>query len=529
MHKIRLLSLLMGLAVSAAVFFTLPAAAAAYTDTAGHWAEGAIEKWSGQYGILQGYEDGSFRPDDTITRGAFAVILDRFLQYRETAAPETFSDTAGTWCETSVLKLNAAGVFLGTDGQALISADITRAQAVTMIARAFQIPQFEYELPYADGDEVAEVFRGSVAAMWERGCLTDSAATNLFRPREPITRAEVVNILSCMIDTLYQTAGVYSKEIPGSLMVSAAGGATLKDMTIEGDLIVAPGVAETVKLIDVTVKGDIRNLGTAQVSQESASLPETPGNQQTPSYIDYKGTQVKVLDGVKASGFTTDNFVWDDWDRRRLSCVSDTYTARFGIDVSTFQGEIDWNAVAGDGVEFAFIRCGGRGSGTEGKLYSDTRFARNIDGAVDAGIDAGVYFFAQAITVAEAEEEAAYVLSLLKDHTVTGPVIYDWEMLGSGTRTYGIEPAMVTLCAQAFTQRLRDAGYQTGVYFTDYVGYMKYDLSQLSDSSLWFANYSYKYPNFYYQVDYWQYSSSGRVNGISGKVDMDLQFIPRQS
>ena len=93
------------------------AASAAYTDTAGHWAEGAIDRWSGEYGILRGYEDGSFRPDDTITRGAFAGILDRFLRYQAEAAPDTFSDTAGDYWESPILKLNAAGVYLGNNGR----------------------------------------------------------------------------------------------------------------------------------------------------------------------------------------------------------------------------------------------------------------------------------------------------------------------------------------------------------------------------------------------------------------------------
>jgi GH25 family lysozyme M1 (1,4-beta-N-acetylmuramidase) len=512
MRKIRLLPALLGMVLTATVFLTLPAAAASYSDTSGHWAESVIEKWSAEYGILKGYDDGTFRPDDTITRGAFAVILDRFLQYQSASDPATFSDTAGAWCEESVLRLNAAGVYRGNEGQALISADITRQQAVTMIARAFHLEESDAALPYDDADAVAEVFRGSVSAMAQRGYLTDTADTNLFRPAAAITRAEVVNILGAMVDTLYQSSGVYSKHISGSLMINAAGGATLKDMTVEGDLIVAPGVTSPVTLSNVTVEGSIRNLGDAQIDRST-------------DYIDYKGKQVSILPGVEATSFTTDNFEWSDFDRRRLNFTSDQYEARFGIDVSTFQGDIDWQAVAGDGVSFAFIRCGGRGTGSEGKLYTDGRFAQNADGASAAGIETGVYFFAQAVTESEAAEEARYVLDLLSGHNITGPVIYDWEMLGSGTRTYGIDPAVATACARTFCSALEEAGYSTGVYFTDYVGYMKYDLSQLDRYNLWFANYSYKYPNFYYQVNYWQYSSKGKVSGISGSVDVDLQFI----
>ena len=113
--------------------------AMAFTDTGGHWAENAVNKWSQEYGVLQGYGDGSFRPDDSITRGAFAGILDRFLQFQAVSPAGTFSDTAGSRWEDAILKLNAAGVYLGNDGKALPGDSITRQQAMTMVARAFQL------------------------------------------------------------------------------------------------------------------------------------------------------------------------------------------------------------------------------------------------------------------------------------------------------------------------------------------------------------------------------------------------------
>lgn len=513
MRKFRLPVKLTAAAL-AAVLLLPGTAGAAYSDTSGHWAESAIEKWSEQYGILQGYDDGTFRPDNTITRGAFAGILDRFLQYTQEADAAVFSDTAGDYWESAILKLNAAGVYLGNGGKALIYSDITRQQAVAMIGRAFGLNAGDGStLPYDDAGEVQEYASGYLAVMTDRGYITDTGSDNRFRPADAITRAEVVSILNQMIKTLYQNAGVYSKDISGTLMISAAGGATLKNMNIEGDLILAPGVTGTVTLKNVTIGGTVRNLGGAVVSSSTDS-------------VEYNGTEYPVYDNVEKSGLTTENLVWTDYERRRLSCESDTYTARQGIDVSTFQGDIDWQAVASDGIEFAIVRCGGRGT-SNGQLYEDSRYKQNVDGAAAAGLETGVYFFAQAITVEEALEEADYVLSLLKDREITGMVVYDWEILGNTDRTYGTDPAVATACAKAFCEKLREAGYQTGFYFTEYVGYTKYDLSQLADFDFWFANYAYKYPHFYYQVDYWQYSSSGTVNGISGKVDMDLQFIRR--
>ena len=105
----------------------------AFADTDGHWAESAINKWSGEYGIIQGYDDGTFRPDKSITRGAFAGILDRFLHFQNASPADTFSDTAGTYWEDAILKLHASGIYLGNQGAALPSSTITRQQAVAMI------------------------------------------------------------------------------------------------------------------------------------------------------------------------------------------------------------------------------------------------------------------------------------------------------------------------------------------------------------------------------------------------------------
>ena len=172
--------------------------ASAFTDTEGHWAQDAISKWSENYGLITGYEDGTFRPDASITRGAFAGILDRFLKFRTASASGTFSDTAGAYWESAILKLHAAGVYLGNGGKALSGASITRQQAVTMIARAFDIAVSSTDLPYEDASEISSYAQGPVAEMTARGYLTD-CQNGRFRPTDPITRAEIVNILNNMI------------------------------------------------------------------------------------------------------------------------------------------------------------------------------------------------------------------------------------------------------------------------------------------------------------------------------------------
>ena len=523
--------------------------AMAFTDTEGHWAEESIQKWSEEYRIIQGYEDDTFRPDASITRGAFAGIMDRFLKFQLISEPETFSDTAGNYWESAVLKLHAAGVYLGTNGKALAGNTITRQQAVTMIARAFQIEAESTSLPYADADRIAEYARPAVAEMTARGYINDSRDGN-FRPTDPITRAEIINILSNMIHTLVQTTDPVTGDVAGTLMVNCADGATLTDMTICGDLIVAPGVTGDIGISNVAVEGHIRNFGTASFVevQNPGNVPTEPekpaiqpGDVYTPGVttgktILYSGKEIPIYEGREPLRLYDGDFYWNNG---RLTYIGGDFDTRFGIDVSAYQnrasGEsktIDWDAVRDDGVEFVMVRVGYRGTGQAGTLNQDEFYARNIDGAMAAGLETGVYFFAQAITVEEAIEEADFVIELLKDHKINGPVAYDWEMHDSSYRVYGTPPEMATACAIAFCERIKEAGYTPMIYAGQYVSYIKYDQGAIAPYLSWYPEYKSEssekqYPTFYYQMDYWQFSSNCYVNGIGGRVDGNLQFIPR--
>ena len=156
----------------------------AFTDTAGHWAETAITKWSEEYSIINGYEDGTFRPDNSITRGAFAGILDRFLKFQSTSPAGTFSDLSGNYWEDAILKLHASGVYLGNNGAALAGDTITRQQAVTMIARAFNISGESATVYYLDADQVADYAKPYLAEMSARGT-SPTPRTATSAPRRP--------------------------------------------------------------------------------------------------------------------------------------------------------------------------------------------------------------------------------------------------------------------------------------------------------------------------------------------------------
>ena len=190
-----------------------------------------------------------------------------------------------------------------------------------------------------------------------------------------------------------------------------------------------------------------------------------------------------------------------------------------GIDVSEHQGEIDWQKVAADGIDFAILRVGYRGTGREGKLMPDPRFEENYAGATEAGLSVGVYFYSQAISVSEAEEEAAFVLGLLRGRSLQLPVFFDWEE--SSGRTSGSSKSAVSGYALAFSDLVKEEGYETGTYFYASLGF-RLDLGRLLEGSFWLSQ-----PDelaFPYAVQFWQYSFEGRVDGIDTVVDRDLMY-----
>ena len=239
----------------------------------------------------------------------------------------------------------------------------------------------------------------------------------------------------------------------------------------------------------------------------------------------FGGRYWDVLDGVAVNDYDMDAFQTDE--RGRLSYTAAGMETRTGVDVSAFQGAIDWKAVAGDGIDFAMLRVGGRGY-TEGNIYEDTYFEDNIQGALKAGLEVGVYFFSQAITEAEAREEAEYVLAALEGYEITYPVVFDWENVGSAeARTAGVDSDTLGRCANAFCQSVAKAGYTPMIYFNQSLGYTHYDLRQVADYSFWLAQHD-SLPTFYYHFDLLQYTDQGTVAGIQGKVDLNLHFLPTE-
>lgn len=197
-----------------------------------------------------------------------------------------------------------------------------------------------------------------------------------------------------------------------------------------------------------------------------------------------------------------------------------------GIDVSQYQENIDWKKVAGDGVEFAFIRAGYRGWGSSGKLVADSNFDTNMKNALANGIKVGVYFVSQAISGEEAVEEANFVLEKIAPYQVECPIVLDVETVSDPNgRMNNISLEERTNYVLTFCQTIEGAGYRPMLYYNTEMGAVKLDVATLENYGKWFASYSEQlyYP---YAYEVWQYSSKGSVAGIRGAVDLNISFEP---
>lgn len=232
-----------------------------------------------------------------------------------------------------------------------------------------------------------------------------------------------------------------------------------------------------------------------ETEEPEPDLPPPPENPYGPLDFQYRGLYLECL-----------------------KCES-----RVGVDVSGYQGDIDWEQVRASGVDFAMIRLGYRGYET-GKLVMDSYAVQNLEGAAAAGLPVGVYFFSQAVTIEEAVEEAEYVIAALEGYEITMPVVFDWEYISDTARTAHVGRQLLTDCAKAFLDRVKQAGYWPMMYFNVYQTKHNIFLSKLTDYDFWLAMYTNRM-RFPYKIKMWQYTSKGRVPGIQGEADLNVMFF----
>ena len=196
--------------------------------------------------------------------------------------------------------------------------------------------------------------------------------------------------------------------------------------------------------------------------------------------------------------------------------------SKAGIDVSKWNGDIDWDKAKNAGVEFAIVRAGYRGSVT-GSLVKDIYFDANMKGTAAAGIPVGIYFFTQATSEVEAVEEASAVLSWIQEYKITYPVFIDTEGAGGNGRADGLDVDTRTMVCEAFCRTIENAGYQAGVYASRNWYNNNLHTQRLENYYIWLAEYrSVPLYQGYYRM--WQYSSKGKIDGIEGRVDLNIMY-----
>ncbi len=230
-------------------------------------------------------------------------------------------------------------------------------------------------------------------------------------------------------------------------------------------------------------------------------------------------TEIVSSSPVPLNPFTPDDF---QYEGDYLICTA--AESMIGVDVSSYQGTIDWQQVKAAGIEFAMIRIGGRGYGLEGYLYEDKMAYTNYCGAKEAGLLVGVYFFSQSITPDEAKEEARYALKLTEGWELDLPIVYDWEHIDGDVRTAYVNDWTLTSCTDAFCREIEAAGKQPMVYVSPWFGNLK--LYRLNKYPQWIALYKDEM-TYDYRFDMWQYTCTGSVPGIQGDVDLNVYIVPQ--
>lgn len=228
-----------------------------------------------------------------------------------------------------------------------------------------------------------------------------------------------------------------------------------------------------------------------------------------------------TLPPLVANPYGPEDFAPDE--RGYLTCTAGE--GILGIDVSAYQGFIDWQQVKEAGIRFVMIRLGSRGYGT-GEIYADDMAQKYYEGARAQGLMVGAYFFSQAVSVYEAAEEADFVLDVIRDWELDMPVVFDWEFVGTDARTGEMDARTLTDCTRAFCRSIRRAGYQPMVYFNLSQSWNLLYMEELTDFDWWLARYG-DTMDFEYRVDMWQYTNAGTVPGITGNVDLNLWFPER--
>lgn len=257
--------------------------------------------------------------------------------------------------------------------------------------------------------------------------------------------------------------------------------------------------------------------------QEDATSATSSGEVVTINDSVMGDIELKTVEGAEVNTYTADNLVTDE-NGIPAYYENGKKISHLGVDLSEFQGNVDFTAMKNAGVEFVMLRIGGRYFSTEGALYTDSLFDTNYDNAKAAGLKVGAYFFSQAASAEDAKQEANYALEKLNKRQLDYPVAFDWENIeDEEARTDNVTGDQLTAIAEAFCDTVTAANYKSIVYSNTQQMFIMYDFETMKDYDFWLADYR-DFPTMYYKFDMWQYSMDGTIDGVNGSVDLNLSF-----
>lgn len=258
----------------------------------------------------------------------------------------------------------------------------------------------------------------------------------------------------------------------------------------------------------------------------------TPQPQENDPATDGRHTLVVGKDGKEEWVLISPYLPKHEYDFTKLVCQSDIMkyyedgklVSFAGVDISKAEGYVDFNKLKKAGIDFVMLRVGARGY-SSGQLVIDEYFSDNIKRATDAKLEVGLYFFSQAVTEAEAVEEANLVLQQIGDYKVRYPIAIDMEYVDNDTsRLEGVSRADKTTIMKAFLDTIKAAGYEPMIYGDKQWLIKQIDLSKLTGYGVWLSQLE-DVPDYPYNFSMWQYDRSVTIDGISGYANMNISFI----
>ena len=232
---------------------------------------------------------------------------------------------------------------------------------------------------------------------------------------------------------------------------------------------------------------------------------------------------LETLKGAPKNTYINENFKTDENNIKEYYVDGQAASSQ-GVDLSEYQGDVDFKILKDAGIDYVMLRIGGRGYGDTGNLFDDAMFDQNYENATKAGLKVGAYFFSQSISMEEAKEEADYVIERLDGRTLDYPVAYDFEQIeDDDARTDNVTSKELTDMAETFCDEIVKQGYKSMIYSNTYLMYYMYDLETMKNYDFWVADYG-DYPSMYYGFSMWQYTKDGHIPGIDETLDLNVNF-----